>query len=127
MVNEGDLGLILVWEDTLEIRLLIKLFSYIEQCFCVFTFSSQTLTFLFCIGLYLINNVEVVSGEQQRVSDNTHVSILPPHLLPSRLTHDIEQNSMYYTVVFLLVIHFKYSSAYMTFPKSLTIPSSWQP
>ena len=88
MVNEGDLGLILVWEDTLEIRLLIKLFSYIEQCFCVFTFSSQTLTFLFCIGLYLINNVEVVSGEQQRVSDNTHVSILPHTSFPSKLVHN---------------------------------------
>ena len=28
---------------------------------------------------------------------------------------------------FLLVIHFKYNSVYMTFPESLTIPSPWQP
>ena len=27
----------------------------------------------------------------------------------------------------LLVIHFKYSSVLVTFPKSLTIPSPWQP
>ena len=28
---------------------------------------------------------------------------------------------------FLLVIHFKYSSVCMTFPKSVTVPSHWQP
>ena len=52
----------------------------------------------FCIGVKQINNVDVVSGEQQ--SDSTihiHVSILPQDPLPSGLPYNIEQSSMCYT------------------------------
>lgn len=51
-----------------------------------------------------------------------HVSILPQAPLPSKLTHNIEQLHVLYSRS-LLVMHFKYSSVYMTFPLSLTIPS----
>ena len=56
-------------------------------------------TFLFCIGVYLINNVVIISGEQQRKSAiHIHISILPQTPLPSRLPHIIEQSSLCYTV-----------------------------
>ena len=46
------------------------------------------LSFLFYIGVKLINNVVILSGEQQRdTAIHTHVSILPPTPLPSRLPH----------------------------------------
>ena len=48
---------------------------------------------LFYIGVYLINNVVVVSGGQRRDSAiEVHVSILPRTPLPSRLPHNIEQS-----------------------------------
>ena len=57
------------------------------------------LNFLFCIGVEPINNVLVVSGEQQRASAiHTHVSILSQTPVPPRLPCSIEQNSLYYTV-----------------------------
>ena len=41
--------------------------------------------FSFCIGVQPINNVVIVSGEQQRDSaEHNHVSILPQPPLPSR-------------------------------------------
>ena len=47
----------------------------------------------------LINNVLIVSCEQQRDSAiYIHVSILPHTPLPSRLPHNIEQSSICYTV-----------------------------
>ena len=47
--------------------------------------------FLFFIGVWLINNVVIVSSEQPRDSAvHTHVSILPPNPLPSRLPHSTE-------------------------------------
>ena len=51
------------------------------------------------IGVYLINNVVIVSGG--KLSNSTihiHVSILPQTPLPSRLPHNIEQSSLCYTV-----------------------------
>jgi len=55
--------------------------------------------FLFYIGVELINNVVIVSGEQWRDSAiHTHVSILPQSPLPSRLPHNTEQSFLYYTV-----------------------------
>ena len=51
-----------------------------------------------------------------------HVSILPKPL-SSRLPQYIEQYSMFY-ILDLLVIHFKYSSVYMSIPNFLTIPLS---
>ena len=57
------------------------------------------LNFLFYIGVYLINNVVIVLGEQQRDSAiHTHGSILPQTPLPSRLPHNMEQSSRCYTV-----------------------------
>ena len=59
------------------------------------------LSFLnFYIRLKLINNVVIVSGEQWRDSAiHIHVSILPQTPLPSRLPHNVvEQSSMCYTV-----------------------------
>ena len=59
---------------------------------------------LFYIGVYLINNVVLVSGVQQ--SDSViqiHIFILLQILFPFRLQQNIEQSS-------LLVISFKYSS-----------------
>ena len=54
---------------------------------------------LFCTKVELINNVVMVSGEQQRDSAiHTHVSILPQTHLPSRLPQNIEQSSLCYTV-----------------------------
>ena len=47
----------------------------------------------------LMNNVLIVSGEQQRDSAiYIHVPILPQTPLPSRLPHNVEQSSICYTV-----------------------------
>ena len=53
--------------------------------------------FLFCIGVQLINNAVIVSGEHWRdpaMYVCMYVSIPPQTLLPSRLPHNIEQSSM---------------------------------
>ena len=61
-------------------------------------------TFLFCTGVQLINNVVIVSGEQQRGSAiHIHVSILPQTSLPPRLPRNTEQSSLSYTVVDLIL------------------------
>ena len=53
------------------------------------------LNFLFHVGVYLINNVVIVLGEQQRDSAiHILVSIFPQTPLPSRLPHNIEQSSL---------------------------------
>ena len=58
-------------------------------------FPPQTFNCLFCIGVELMNNVVVASGEQWRDSDICiHVSILPWTLLPSMLPRNTEQSSM---------------------------------
>ena len=65
-------------------------------------FSFYLLNFLFCIAVQLINNVVIVSDEQQRDSAiNIHVSILPQTPLPSRLPHNM--NRVPYTVQYVLV------------------------
>ena len=57
------------------------------------------LNFLFCIGIQPTHNIVIVSGGQQRDSAiRVHVSILPQTSLPSRLPHNIEQNSLCYIV-----------------------------
>ena len=64
-----------------------------------FFFLFQTLDFLFCIWVQAINNVVVISGEQQRDSAmHMRVSILPQAPLPSRLPRNTEQRSMCYPV-----------------------------
>ena len=66
----------------------------------------------------MINHVVIVSGEQRRGSViHTKVLILPQTPLPPRLPHTIEFHVLHYRS--LLVIHFKYSSVYMTIPNSL--------
>ena len=55
--------------------------------------------FLFCIRLQPINNVEIVSGEQQRDSaTDTHVSILPQTPVSSRPPGNLELSSLCYIV-----------------------------
>ena len=57
------------------------------------------LNFLLCIRVWPINNVVIVSGEQQRDSAiHIHISILPKTHLPSRLPHNVEQSSLCYTI-----------------------------
>ena len=68
-----------------------------------------------------------VSSEQQSMKGLSHIYTWvhsPQTPLPSRLPHNIKHRQFH--VLYnrsLLVIHFKYSSVYVTFPKSLTIPS----
>ena len=51
------------------------------------------LNFSFCLGVWPINNVVMVSGGQQRDSViHIHVSILSQTPLPSRLPHHTEQS-----------------------------------
>ena len=62
-----------------------------------------------------------VSGDQRRDSAiHIHCPLKPP---PMHV--DIKYWAKFHVLCnrFLLVIHFKYSSVYMTFPKSLTLPS----
>ena len=84
----------------------------------------------------LANNMMIFSGEQRWDSGiHIHGSILPQTPIPSSLPHNPEQSSMCYTYMCytfhvlqtLLVIHFKYSSVYMSIPSSLTMPSSILP
>ena len=76
------------------------------------------LNFLFYIGVQLISNVVLYSVVQ------IHEYILFQISFSFRLLHDIEQSSLCYTVCrSLLVIHFKYSSVYMSIPHSLTVLS----
>ena len=57
--------------------------------------------FLFCIGVWPINNVVIVSDELQRDSAiHIHVSILPRSPLSSRLPHNFERSFLCYTVGF---------------------------
>ena len=55
----------------------------------------------FCIGVYPVNNIVIISGEQWRESAiHICVSILPQNSLPSRLAHNINQSSMCCTIGF---------------------------
>ena len=75
-------------------------FSTIISFFRFHLFFPQTLNFLFCIRVYTVNNVVVVSGEQRRDSAiHIHVSILPQVPFSFRLPHNIEQSSLCCTVV----------------------------
>ena len=70
-----------------------------------FFYPPQALNFLFCIGVQLIKNVVVVSGEQRRDSAiYNHVSILPKTPLPSRLAHNIRKKG-WVTATFPAPIH----------------------
>ena len=64
----------------------------------------------------------LVSGVQQSDSViHIHVAILFQILFPFRLLHNIEQSSLCYTVGPCLLIHFKYSSVYMSIPNFLQL------
>ena len=74
--------------------------------------------------IQLTNNVVIISGEQYRGSALLiYVAILPQTPFPSRLPHSIEQGFHVLHTRSLMVIHFKYSSLYMSVPNSLTTPS----
>ena len=77
--------------------------------------------FLFCVGVQLINNVVIVSDEQDSAV-HMHISMLPQTLFPSRLPHSLKQSHVLYNRS-LLDVHFKYSSVYLSIPNSLSIPS----
>ena len=80
--------------------------------------------FFLGIGIYSINNVVIISGEQYRGSALLiYVPILPQTPFPSRLPHSIEQGFHVLHSRSLMVIHFKYSSLYMSVPNSLSTPS----
>ena len=79
------------------------------------------------IGVQPINNIVIVLGEQQSNSAIHIHNIQSPPELPSRMPHNTEQSSLYYTVRSLLANHFEYSSVYISIPNSLTIPSPQQP
>ena len=75
------------------------------------------------IGVQQISNVMIVSGVQQSNSAiYMHISIFP---------HSISSHPGYHTTLKfpvlhsrpLLIIHFKYSSVYMSIPNSLILPS----
>ena len=75
------------------------------------------------IGVELIKNVVIVSGEQGRdLVTHIHVSILPQTPLPSRLPHNTEQSSLCYTISPCCYIHFKNCSVCMTIPDTLNYP-----
>ena len=85
--------------------------------FCLF------FNFLFCIGVQLINNAVMVSGEWQRDSAvPIHVSILPPNSPSIQATKEYWAEFPVLYSWSLLLIHFKYSSVYMSISNFLTIP-----
>ena len=78
----------------------------------------------------MINNVVIVSSEQQRdlaIDVHIHVSVLPTTLLPSRLPHNTEQRVHVLYSRSLLFICFKYNTMYMAMQNSLTILSCQKP
>ena len=84
-----------------DLRHQVQINSTCKNSYCLLRlfFSPQPLTFLFCVGVELMNNIVVVSGEQRRDSAiHTHVSILPQTPVLSRLPHNIEQSSTCYMV-----------------------------
>ena len=76
------------------------LMSFILQLLFNFIFYFLTPK-AFCIGVYPVNNIVIISGEQWRESAiHICVSILPQNSLPSRLAHNINQSSMCCTIGF---------------------------
>ena len=73
------------------------IYTYIHKHMCVYIQIHFLKTFY--IGVWLINNLTVVSGVQQRDSAiHKYVSILPQTPLPSRLPQNIKQSSLCCTV-----------------------------
>ena len=73
------------WLNLLS-SLYIHICMYVCMYVCIYIYIYN---FLFCIGVQLINNVVIVSGEQWRDSAiSIHVSIFPQTPLPSRLPHN---------------------------------------
>ena len=79
------------------LRILSSPFSVSLLFVSLFYFKKKN--FLFYIGVWLVNNVVIVSSGQQ--SDSAiciHVFIFPQTPLPSRLPHSIEPSSLCYVV-----------------------------
>ena len=99
-------------------------------CVCgVFYFFNFYLNkFLFYIEVQLVNNVVLVSGEQQSNSViHVHVSILFPILFPSKLLPNIEQSSLCYTagLCWLSILNIVYICQSQT--PNLSLPPSSVP
>ena len=88
----------------------------------------SSLQLLFYTGAELTNNVTLVSGVEQSDSDiHIHVSTLFQILFPMWLLHNIEQNSLCYTVgpcllsILNIAYRFKYSSVYVSLPAMILL------
>lgn len=81
--------------------------------------------FLFCTGVYPVNNVAIVSGGQQRDSApcGIHAVVLLQTPVPSGCPHGHRQVPVLDNES-LLLLQFKHGSVYMSTPSSLGIPSS---
>ena len=65
----------------------------------MYTWSTADEQLYFYFGVQLMNNVVMASsGEQRDSAIHIHVSILPRTPLPSSLSHNVEQSSLYCTV-----------------------------
>ena len=102
----------------IEQRSLCHCWLSILSCFLFFFFN-----FLFCLGVWPINHVTVVSGEQQRDSAIHTLYLFSPKLLSHPAANDIEQSSVLLVSRSSLVVHFNYSSVCMSVPHSLATPS----
>ena len=72
--------------------------------------------FLFCIGVYPVNNVVIILGEQRRNSAiHVHASILPQTPLPCRLPHNIEQSPVLYSRSLLVILFFFFTFLFNNF------------
>ena len=93
-----DTGLLPELEDSLEKEIAVFLYSCLENSTGRRAWQITVLEVTHARP-QRINNVVVVSGEQQRDSAmHGHVSILPQTPLPSRLTSHVERSSMCYTI-----------------------------
>ena len=110
------------YEHTLRMELIHigdLLYTCSHKSFFIISILNFFLNFLFCIGVWPINNVVIVSTEQQRALSHTYTCIhsLPkPPPIQAATEHWAEFPVLYRRS--LLVIHFKYSSMYMSVPNS---------
>ena len=97
----------------------------IPNTVCILNFF-QTSNFIFCVGVYPINNAAVVSGEREGTQPSIYMWPFSPKPFPSRLPYSAELISMCYTVspCLLSILNI---AVYTTYPNSLTIPFPRQP
>ena len=88
-------------------------FSLLKIIYLTPILSFFNIKLLLYIGVAPINSVS--GGLQRDSAIHIHVSIFPQTPLPSRLSHNIKQFPALYSRS-LLVIHFKYSTVYLSLP-----------